>query len=295
MTNKHIQTHYRILSPIPSKYHNLPDRVVYDIVDKMKRQFDLVIDPEWIIPTPSKYFKFNEETEYDNEWPIEISATAPNWFYNLMDGDVITNITTATINKLIRDYDLQVKVDYLIPRIVSKPVILLSKSVSENQVLHSELLFRQATIRPNRITNTFSKNVFQYIEGMMSNSPEAKQILDYFNEPNNFALKNQYIDSAFSVAYINSPVVPTVVPPAMPIIEHIKQTASRRIFERSPMSSDLSKCSIKDFFMIESGTSLIVGVNEYRLQPFQAFGIIRTVWGETNAVLTKLTKNYHNS
>jgi hypothetical protein len=161
-------------------------------------------------------------------------------------------------------------------------------------VLHSELLFRQATIKPNRVTNTFSKNVFQYIEGMMSNSPEAKQILDYFNDPNNFALKTQYIDSAFSVAYINSPVVPTVVPPAIPIIEHIKQTASSRIFERSPMYSDLSKCSIKDFFMIESGTSLIVGVNEHRLQPFQAFGIIRTVWGETNTVLTKLTKDYHN-
>ena len=46
--------------------------------------------------------------------------------------------------------------------------------------------------------------------------------------------------------------------------------------------------------MIESGTSLIVGVNEHRLQPFQAFGIIRTVWGETNTVLTKLTKDYHN-
>lgn len=294
MTNKHTQTHYRIFNPIARKYHNMSEQAVSDIVNKMKHQFDLVIDPEWIIPTPAKYFKFNEETEYDNEWPIEISATAPVWFHNLMDGDVITNITTATINKLLRDYDLQVKVDYLIPHIVSKPVILLSKLVSENQVLHSELLFRQATIRPNRITNTFSKNVFQYIEGTMSYSPEAKQILDYFNDPNNLTLKTQYIDSAFSVAYVNSPVVPTVVPPAIPIIEHIKQTASSRIFERSPMYSDLSKCSIKDFFMIQYEKTLIVGVNEHRLQPSQAFGIIRTVWGETNTVLTKLTKDYHN-
>lgn len=294
MTNKHIQTHYRILSPIQSKYHNLPERVVHKIVEKMKHQFDLAIDPEWIIPVPAKYFKFNEETEYDNEWPIEISATAPTWFHNLMDGDVITNITTATINKLIRDYDLRGNVDYLIPHIAPKPVILLSKSVSENQVFHSELLFRQATIRPNRITNAFSKNVFQYIEGMMPNSPEAKQILDYFNNPYNHALKTQYIDSAFSVVCINSPDVPTVVPPAMPIIEHIKETASSRIFERSPMYSDLSKCSIKDFFMIQYEKTLIVGVNEHHLQPFQTFGIIRTVWGETNSILTKLTKNYHN-
>lgn len=295
MTTKHTQTHYRILSLITSKYHNLPEKVVQDITDDFKRRFNLDIQHEWIIPVPAKYFKFNPETGYDTEWPIEISTTAPTWFHNLMEGDVITDISSETITKLIRDYNLRDKIDYLIPHGVPNPVILLSKSASENQVLHSELLFRQATIKPNRVTNTFGQNVFQYIEGMMSNSPEAKQILDYFNDPNNLTLKTQYINSAFSVAYINSPVVPTVVPPAIPIIEHIKQTASSRIFERSPMYSDLSKCSIKDFFMIESGTPLIVGVNEYRLQPFQAFGIIRTVWGETNAVLTKLTKNYHNT
>ena len=293
---KHTQNYYRLLKQEGSKYHcheNMKG-ASKSYAHSVSVMFGIKAEPAWFQPVPAKYFRpvFDDPNTLDvcETFPVEFTSHAPGWFVDLTEGVQVSGLSEESIHSIISNYELVNRRDYLILNQTPK-VLCLSKSKADDGVLHSELLFRCATITENKVSHTFDServNVFRFLENIKHDSPKAREILEYFEHPDNQTVKEQFFDSAVAISYLPSYV-------SKPIESDILDLASRRYAELVAHRKKFPiEWSINDLIMVESGDVLIVGVNEHRLDITVVFSLIRTVYGQTSSCLIKLPKHYHD-